>query len=319
MAKIPANASPINFGSNDTEAGIRKLGSTVTGTPVASTDIDVLLANVANGLNKNSITGDGVRKLPISGELNGLFFSLFRLLAHLQQNGIQEYNANIEYPAFALAKAVDGEALYQSKVNANQGNALTNTTKWLSLCNISDLAIFAKNQVGDLKLSVLNADHSKFLLCDGRAISRTTYSALFNAIGTSFGVGDNSTTFNIPDFRGRVAGAIGQGSGLTNRTLGNQVGAESETLNINQMPSHFFFTTSSAGVGVTNQTLSSNNFLKQHAAVGQGGMYNENFEYDLKGVDAESSIGKTNTLGQNQSHNNMQPTLFAGNYFIYAG
>ena len=42
-----------------------------------------------------------------------------------------------------------------------------------------------------------------WLACDGTAISRTTYAALFSAVGTSYGVGDGSTTFNLPDFRGR--------------------------------------------------------------------------------------------------------------------
>ena len=140
MAKIPSNASPINFGSNDTLAGIKQLGSTVKeGTPVTSTNITTLLENVIDGLYANNVDAGGNAKLPIAGELNGLFYSVFGLLAHIQQNGIQEYNADIEYPAFALAKSVDGEALYQSKVNLNKGNALTDTTKWLSLCNISDL------------------------------------------------------------------------------------------------------------------------------------------------------------------------------------
>lgn len=44
-----------------------------------------------------------------------------------------------------------------------------------------------------------------WLVCDGSAISRTTYASLFAAIGTQHGVGDGSTTFNLPDGRGRVA------------------------------------------------------------------------------------------------------------------
>ena len=46
---------------------------------------------------------------------------------------------------------------------------------------------------------------SGFLLCDGRAVSRTTYTSLFSVIGTTYGSGDGSTTFNLPDMRGRVA------------------------------------------------------------------------------------------------------------------
>jgi len=43
-----------------------------------------------------------------------------------------------------------------------------------------------------------------FLLCGGQAVSRATYAALFAAIGTTFGAGDGSTTFNLPDLRGRA-------------------------------------------------------------------------------------------------------------------
>lgn len=49
-----------------------------------------------------------------------------------------------------------------------------------------------------------------FLLCDGAAVSRATYAALFAAIGTGYGIGDGSSTFNLPDLRGRVA--VGKGS-----------------------------------------------------------------------------------------------------------
>lgn len=64
-----------------------------------------------------------------------------------------------------------------------------------------------------------------FLLCYGQAVSRTTYSALFSAIGTVFGAGDASTTFNLPDYRGRVGfGADNMGgvaaSRLTNSATG---------------------------------------------------------------------------------------------------
>ena len=54
---------------------------------------------------------------------------------------------------------------------------------------------------------------SGFLLCDGRAVSRTTYTSLFSVIGTTYGSGDGSTTFNLPDMRGRVAvGSDAKGS-----------------------------------------------------------------------------------------------------------
>lgn len=58
-----------------------------------------------------------------------------------------------------------------------------------------------------------------FLLCDGSAVSRTDYEDLFNVIGTAFGTGDGSTTFNLPDLRE----AVPKGAGLTGYTVGNHV------------------------------------------------------------------------------------------------
>jgi microcystin-dependent protein len=46
---------------------------------------------------------------------------------------------------------------------------------------------------------------SGWIMCDGAAVSRTVYAGLFAAIGTAYGAGDGSTTFNLPDFRGRFA------------------------------------------------------------------------------------------------------------------
>ena len=75
---------------------------------------------------------------------------------------------------------------------------------------------------------------SGWLMCDGAAVSRTTYSALFTAIGSTFGSGDGSTTFNVPDMRRRVAvGAGGTQSQGPANTLGSTGGRESAA-----MPSH---------------------------------------------------------------------------------
>lgn len=89
-----------------------------------------------------------------------------------------------------------------------------------------------------------------WLLAFGQAISRSTYSSLFSAIGTAFGVGDGSTTFNVPDLRGRVT--IGKdnmggsaanritaaGSGITGTTLGSSGGLETHTLVTAELASH---------------------------------------------------------------------------------
>ena len=95
-----------------------------------------------------------------------------------------------------------------------------------------------------------------FLLCNGSALSRTTYSRLFSLIGITYGSGDNSTTFNLPDLRGRSPLGFGQGSGLTNRNLNDKVGAETHTLTTSEMPSHNH-TASSAAAGSHTHSVSS--------------------------------------------------------------
>lgn len=77
---------------------------------------------------------------------------------------------------------------------------------------------------------------SGYLVCDGSAVSRTTYSALFAVIGTTWGAGDGSTTFNVPDLRGRAA--IGSGTGTasdaTAHALGSSGGTETHKLSGDQ-------------------------------------------------------------------------------------
>lgn len=88
---------------------------------------------------------------------------------------------------------------------------------------------------GDIKMAAGSAPQTGWLLCDNSAVSRTTYSALFALIGTTYGAGNGTTTFNVPDLRGRAP--IGAGTGiehiapnptdpLTARTLGAYYGLE---------------------------------------------------------------------------------------------
>lgn len=103
--------------------------------------------------------------------------------------------------------------------------------------------------VGSMIMFAGGTAPSGYFICDGSAVSRTTYADLFAVIGVTYGVGNGSSTFNLPDMRGRNPVGAGTGSGLTARTLGTQAGSETHTLSVSEMPSHDHTgsTTSSAG------------------------------------------------------------------------
>jgi len=78
-----------------------------------------------------------------------------------------------------------------------------------------------------------------WLLCDGSAVSRTTYATLYSSIGTGYGAGDGSTTFNLPNMSRRVImGSGGSATGTISNVLGSTGGDETHTLTTTQLPAH---------------------------------------------------------------------------------
>jgi microcystin-dependent protein len=93
-------------------------------------------------------------------------------------------------------------------------------------------------EVGSIKAWPAVAAPASWMLCDGSAISRSLYSALFAVIGTTYGAGDGSTTFALPDLRGRFLLGTGLGGGLTNRALAATGGEEAHQLTTAELASH---------------------------------------------------------------------------------
>lgn len=69
--------------------------------------------------------------------------------------------------------------------------------------------------IGKIVMYAGNSAPRGWLLCQGQAVSRTTYAKLYSVIGTTYGTGDGSTTFNVPDMRGRVPTGVGTCDGVT--------------------------------------------------------------------------------------------------------
>lgn len=129
---------------------------------------------------------------------------------------------------------------------------------------------------GDVKWSARPSASAGWLVCDGAPVSRTTYSALFAAIGTGYGAGDGSTTFNLPDFTGRfVLGTDGS------HVRGSSGGAETRAITQANMPAH-------------NHTIGHNHEAATTSAAG-------NHDHDLTKTDSAGSSGNTLSKGTSGS------------------
>jgi microcystin-dependent protein len=164
-----------------------------------------------------------------------------------------------------------------------------------------------------------SSEPTGWLFCYGQTISRTTYAALFAAIGTTYGAGDGSTTFALPDLRGRViAGQDDMGGTSANRltglsggvdgdALGAAGGAETHILTEAQLAAHRHLTVVDAvNTGVV---LTASNSISR--AKTSGGDTNYSFEAST----SEPTFGRTSVTGSGAAHNNVQPTIIL-NYII---
>jgi microcystin-dependent protein len=152
----------------------------------------------------------------------------------------------------------------------------------------SSSTVVAANEIGSIQLWAGSTVPDEFLACDGSAVSRTTYSALFSVIGTTYGSGDGSTTFNLPDLCGRVPVGSGAGSGLTARTLADTGGEEEHTLTEDEIPthSHLQYVTANSGSWAIRRDFSSDGSCARYS----------------QGLN-------TGEAGGDDPHNNMQPFL----------
>ena len=103
------------------------------------------------------------------------------------QDSISEFAQVIETNKASLESQV-------STVNTNVNTKLDGLTETINL----------NSPAGTIMMTLRTSAPTGYLFCKGQAVSRTTYKDLFNAIGTVYGSGDGSTTFNLPDFRNRT-------------------------------------------------------------------------------------------------------------------
>lgn len=179
---------------------------------------------------------------------------------------------------------------------------------------------------------------TNWMIADGTAVSRTTYASLFAAIGTQYGVGDGSTTFNLPNLKGRVVAGL-DSSQTEFDTLGETGGAKTHTLLVSEMPSHTHIQDSHNHTQNSHnhsqnahyhQIITRSNVVMQHELNGgssvHGTRYNSNMANELATASSTATNNATTATNQattatNQNtggdgaHNNLQPYIVL-NYII---
>ena len=154
--------------------------------------------------------------------------------------------------------------------------------------------------IGEIRMFGGNFAPNGWAFCDGQLLPISENETLFQLIGTTYG-GDGQSTFGLPDLRGRIPIHQGQGPGLSNRTLSEQLGSETTTLTVNQIPPHNHSIPGSPSVG--NSTGVSNSTI---AAGTLGRVYtSDNTPANL----GEMNAGTIVNAGSSQPHDNMMPYL----------
>lgn len=185
----------------------------------------------------------------------------------------------------------------------------------------TDTASAAGVPIGSVVDYCGTAAPSGYLLCYGQAVSRTvTYDDLFAAIGTTYGTGDGATTFNVPDFRGRVgAGQDDMGGTSANRLTGLTDGVDGDTLGaaggaegMGSPPNHTHF----VAANVNNTTDNGNPSASTYIARQYGQNVNADYRFDATATAA--TVGLTSTTGGGAEVNIVQPTLIVNKIIRYA-
>jgi microcystin-dependent protein len=137
---------------------------------------------------------------PFGADMNGILKSITAIQQWQTAGGFFPYDSSFSttiggYPKGATLIKATNSGLWQSTVENNTTNPDTGGAGWVD---------FSPVPAGSILMWSTATAPTGYLLCDGSAVSRTTYARLFSAVSTTFGTGDGSTTFNLPNYTNRM-------------------------------------------------------------------------------------------------------------------
>lgn len=151
--------------------------------------------------------------------------------------------------------------------------------------------------VAEIRIVGFNFAATGWAFCDGQLIPISQNTALFSLLGTTYG-GNGQTTFALPNLQGRAPMQAGQGPGLSNRFLGEEVGSEAVTLIQSEIPVHTHAL--NASVSPANSRNPTNNALARSRGASA---------YDPGVATTGAAAQAVGIAGSSFPHNNMQPYL----------
>ena len=202
MAKIPRITQKIfaeNAGSNEVTAfGTAKNGNDAEYTKDVS---KIQTEAFTQGWEPALLTDDA----PFMEDMNAVLLAQSQQIAYLFQEGNAEWDNQTTYYKFSIVKKVINEELklFYSLTDDNIGNDPaqdTSGTNWKELSFGGE----AQYAIGDPIIALSSTLEDNEIWLEGGTVSRTTYAELFAIYGTTYGAGDGSTTFVLPDFRNRA-------------------------------------------------------------------------------------------------------------------
>lgn len=210
--------------------------------------------------------------------------------SNFNQGTLKVISSASEYPILTQQTLTENSGIYQYELAQFKATST-------GITDFVDKRSYLRNDiittpVGTINIYAGSTAPIGWLICDGSAISRADYADLFSIIGTTYGDGDGSTTFNLPNLKGKVP--VGLDSNDTDfDALGETGGEKQHTLTIDEMPKH------NHSISDVGWDRSGNTDLLHYETQNYG---NQGLFYTTK-------------TGNNQSHNNLQPYIVL-NYII---